>query len=151
VDALSYKTVYANNQTVEKQWLVINAEDLVLGRLSSQIAKILRGKHKASFTPNVDCGDNVIVINAEKVKLTGNKVSEKEYVRYTGYPGGQRFTSPALLLNSHPERIIELAVRRMLPKTKLGRAVFGNLYVYPGTSHPHEAQKPKELDIKPLL
>ena len=151
MDALSYKTVYANNQTVDKQWLVIDAEDLVLGRLSSQIAIILRGKHKASFTPNVDCGDNVIVINAEKVKLTGNKVAEKEYVRYTGYPGGQRFTSPAKLLTTHPERIIELAVRRMLPKTKLGRAVFGNLYVYPGTGHPHEAQKPKVIDIKPLL
>jgi large subunit ribosomal protein L13 len=151
VDSLSYKTISLNRATVKKEWILINAEDLVLGRLASQVAIMLRGKHKPGFTPNVDCGDNIIIINAEKVKLTGKKVDEKVYTRYTGYPGGQRFTSPAELLNKHPERIIELAVRRMLPKTKLGNALYGNLFVYPGTEHPHQAQQPKEINIQSKL
>jgi large subunit ribosomal protein L13 len=151
VDSLSYKTISLNRATVKKEWILINAEDLVLGRLASQVAIMLRGKHKPGFTPNVDCGDNIIIINAEKVKLTGKKVDEKVYTRDTGYPGGQRFTSPAELLNKHPERIIELAVRRMLPKTKLGNALYGNLFVYPGTEHPHQAQQPKEINIQSKL
>lgn len=151
VDALSYKTVSANRETVSKKWLLIDADNLVIGRLSSQVAKILRGKHKPDFTPHVDGGDNVIIINAAKVKMTGNKFNDKVYTRYTGYPGGQRFTTPGELMNTHPERIIELAIRRMLPKNRLGKKVFGNVYVYPGTEHPHAAQNPTLFDIKPLL
>ena len=145
MNALSYKTVSANNATVTKNWVVVNAEDMVLGRLSTQVAMMLRGKNKTNFTPHVDCGDNVIVLNAAKVVLTGNKMSEKEYVRYTGYPGGQRFASPKEWMDKNPALIIEHAVRGMLPKTKLGRAIFKNLYVYAGTEHPHAAQKPETV------
>jgi large subunit ribosomal protein L13 len=116
-----------------------------LGRLSSKIAFILRGKHKANFTPHVDCGDNVIVINADKVRFTGNKFSEKEYVSYTGYPGGQRFISPKELMAKHPTRVVEKAVRGMLPKNKLGNKIFKNLHVYAGGEHPHAAQNPKTI------
>lgn len=147
MNTLSYKTVSANAQTVEKKWFVVDAEDAVLGRLSSRIAIYLRGKHKPSFTPHVDCGDNIIVINAEKVRMTGKKLSDKIYVRYTGYPGGQRFTTPLKILNSHPERLIEKAVRGMLPKNRLGDKIYGNLYVYAGTEHPHQAQKPEKLSL----
>ena len=143
MDALSYKTISANDKTVTKDWVIVDAEDQVLGRLTSEVAKMIRGKHKTNFTPHVDCGDNVIVINAEKVKMTGNKFAEKEYVRYTGYPGGQRFATPTEWLKKNPALIIEHAVRGMLPKTKLGRAIFGNLHVYAGAEHPHTAQKPK--------
>lgn len=142
VNTLSYKTVSANKNTVDKQWVVVDAEGEILGRLSSEIAKMIRGKHKPSYTPHVDCGDNVIVINADKVRLTGNKLGDKEYVRYTGYPGGQRFITPKQLLETHPQRLIEKAVRGMLPKNRLGRALFGNLYVYAGSEHPHAAQNP---------
>ncbi|HEX2395803.1 MAG TPA: 50S ribosomal protein L13 [Bacteroidales bacterium] len=145
MNTLSYKTVSANNATVQKEWFVVDATNQVLGRLSSQIASILRGKHKTSFTPHVDCGDNVIVINAEKVRLTGKKWNEKEYVKHTGYPGGQRITSPAQVALTNPAKIIETAVKKMLPRNRLGNAIFGNLYVYPGTEHPHTAQQPKEL------
>ena len=130
MNTLSYKTVSANKNTVNKEWIVVDAEGEILGRLASNIAKIIRGKHKPSFTPHVDCGDNVIVINADKVRLTGNKLSDKVYVRYTGYPGGQRFVSPKVLMAKHPERIIEKAVRGMLQKNRLGRQLFNNLYVY---------------------
>jgi large subunit ribosomal protein L13 len=147
VNTLSYKTVSANKQTVDKQWIVVDAEGEILGRLSSKIAMVIRGKNKPSYTPHVDCGDNVIVINAEKVKLTGNKLSDKTYVRYTGYPGGQRFISPKELLEKHPERIVEKAVRGMLPKNRLGRALYKNLHVYAGTEHPHAAQSPKEIKL----
>ncbi|PWG81043.1 50S ribosomal protein L13 [Pararcticibacter amylolyticus] len=147
MNTLSYKTVSANKKTVNKEWIVVDAQGEILGRLSSKIAMIIRGKHKPTFTPNVDCGDNVIVINADKVKLTGNKLGDKTYVRYTGYPGGQRFVSPKELLAKHPERIIEKAVRGMLPKNRLGRALFGNLYVYAGGEHPHIAQNPKEIKL----
>ena len=147
MNTLSYKTVSANKNTVNKEWIVVDAEGEILGRLSSKIAMIIRGKHKPTFTPNVDCGDNVIVINADKVKLTGNKLSDKTYVRYTGYPGGQRFISPKELLAKHPERIVEKAVRGMLPKNRLGRALFGNLHVYAGATHPHAAQSPKEVKL----
>jgi large subunit ribosomal protein L13 len=147
VDAISYKTVSANAKTVTKNWVIIDAEDQVLGRLTSKVASMIRGKHKTNFTPHVDCGDNVIVINAAKIKLTGNKWTEKEYVHYTGYPGGQRFATPKEWLKKNPALIIEHAVRGMLPKTKLGRAIFGNLHVYAGTEHPHEAQKPKTVKL----
>jgi large subunit ribosomal protein L13 len=147
VDAISYKTISANAKTVTKNWVIVDAEDQVLGRLTSKVASMIRGKHKTNFTPHVDCGDNVIVINAEKVKMTGNKWSDKEYVRYTGYPGGQRFATPTEWLKKNPALIIEHAVRGMLPKTKLGRAIFGNLHVYAGTEHPHTAQKPKAIKL----
>lgn len=145
MDTLSYKTISANAATVQKEWIVVNAEGAVLGRLTSQIAKILRGKHKPSFTPHVDCGDNVIVINAEKVRLTGKKMTDKVYTRHTGHPGGQRFATPRELLNKHPERIIEHAVKGMLPKNRLGRSIYTNLHVYVGGEHPHAAQQPKEI------
>lgn len=145
MNTLSYKTVSANKNTVNKEWIVVDAEDEILGRLSSEIAKVIRGKHKPTFTPHVDCGDNVIVINADKIKLTGNKLGEKQYVSYTGYPGGQRFISPKELLAKHPTRIVEKAVRGMLPKNRLGRALYKNLFVYAGPEHPHAAQNPKTV------
>jgi large subunit ribosomal protein L13 len=145
VNTLSYKTVSANKKTVNKQWVVVDAQGEILGRLSTKIAMIIRGKNKPDFTPNVDCGDNVIVINADKVKLTGNKFSDKQYVSYTGYPGGQRFISPKELMAHHPTRVVEKADRGMLPKNRLGRALFGNLHVYAGAEHPHQAQNPKAI------
>ena len=150
MEAVSYKTKSANKATVTKEWFLVDAENEILGRLSSKVAKILRGKHKTSFTPHVDCGDNVIVINAEKVRFTGNKLSEKQYVRHTGYPGGQRIETPADLLKKKPEAIIKKAVKGMLPKNRLGRAIAKNLYVYTGSEHPHEAQKAKKLDLNSI-
>ncbi len=150
MDTLSYKTVSANKATADKQWVLVDAEGQVLGRLASKVAQLIRGKYKPSYTPHVDCGDNVIIINAEKVVLTGNKVSVKEYIRHTGYPGGQRITTPNALLAKHPARIIEFAVKGMLPKGRLGRAINRNLYVYAGTAHPHEAQQPKSLNLNSL-
>ena len=147
MNTLSYKTVSANAKTVNKQWVVVDAQGEILGRLSSKIAMIIRGKHKPEFTPNVDCGDNVIVINADKIKLTGNKMGDKVYTSYTGYPGGQRFISPKELLAKHPTRVIEKAVKGMLPKTKLGAKLYTNLYVYAGSEHPHEAQAPKTITL----
>ena len=143
MDSLSYKTISANAATVTKEWVVIDATNEVLGRLASQIAKILRGKNKPGYTPHVDCGDYVIVVNAEKVKLTGDKLTEKVYVRHTGYPGGQRFATAQDYLKKKPEFVIEEAVRGMLPKTRLGEAIFKNLKVYAGAEHPHAAQNPK--------
>jgi large subunit ribosomal protein L13 len=150
VDTLSYKTISANKATVEKSWFIVDATNQTLGRLSSNVAKILRGKNKPSFTPHVDCGDNVIIINAEKIRLTGNKLTQKQYVRHTGYPGGQRFATPELLLKKHPERIVEFAVKGMLPKNRLGSKIFKNLFVYVGSEHPHEAQQPKEININSI-
>ena len=129
MNTLSYRTVSANNATVQKEWFVVDATNQVLGRLSSQVASILRGKHKTNFTPHVDCGDNIIVINAEKVRLTGKKWTDKEYMRHTGYPGGQRITSPADVALVNPGKIIEMAVKRMLPRNRLGSAIFNNLHV----------------------
>ncbi|HLL96103.1 MAG TPA: 50S ribosomal protein L13 [Spirosoma sp.] len=142
MNTLSYKTISANKETVQKEWVVVDAQGEVLGRLASQIAALIRGKHKTNFTPHVDCGDNVIVINAEKIRFTGKKMTDKIYIRHTGYPGGQRFTTPRLLLEKHPERIIEHAVKGMLPKNRLGRRLFTNLHVYTGDNHPHAAQQP---------
>jgi len=147
VNTLSYKTVSANSNTVKKGWILVDAEDKVLGRFASEVAKIIRGKHKPDFTPHVDCGDNVIVINAEKVKLTGNKWNDKQYVSYSGYPGGQRFITAKELIAKKPTAVVEKAVRRMLPKNRLGRAIGGNLFVYAGNQHPHSAQKPKEIKL----
>lgn len=147
MDTLSYKTVSANAKTVEKEWFIVDAEGKTLGRFSSEIAKVLRGKHKPSFTPHVDCGDNVIVINAEKITMTGNKMNAKIYQSYSGYPGGKKEIIAADLLAKKPYALIEKSVRGMLPKNRLGRKLFTNLFVYAGTEHPHEAQKPKTLDI----
>jgi large subunit ribosomal protein L13 len=148
VNTLSYKTVSANKDTVSKDWVIIDAEGAIVGRLATLVASMLRGKHKTDFTPHVDCGDNVIVINAEKVVLTGKKWSDKEYVRYTGYPGGQRFTSASEMLKKNPISLVENAVRGMLPKNRLGKELFRNMYVYAGSAHPHEAQKPKKIEVK---
>ena len=145
MDALSYKTISANAQTANQQWIVIDAENQVLGRLSSEIAKRLRGKHKTNFTPHVECGDNVIVINAEKIRLTGNKWTQKEYVSHTGYPGGQRFITPEKLIEKKPTAMVEKAVKGMLPKNRLGSALLRNLHVYAGSEHPHEAQTPIQV------
>ncbi|MBE9598762.1 50S ribosomal protein L13 [Pedobacter sp. MC2016-24] len=147
MNTLSYKTVSANAKTVNKQWVVVDAQGEILGRLSSKIAMIIRGKNKPEYTPHVDCGDNVIVINADKVKLTGNKFNDKVYTSYTGYPGGQRFISPKELMAKHPKRVIEKAVRGMLPKTKLGAKLYTNLFVYAGAEHPHAAQSPKTIKL----
>ena len=150
MDSLSYKTISANAATVTKEWVVIDATNEVLGRLASQIAKILRGKNKPGYTPHVDCGDYVIVVNAEKVKLTGDKLTEKVYVRYTGYTGGQRFATAQDYLKKKPEFVIEEAVRGMLPKTRLGEAIFTNLKVYAGAEHPHAAQNPKASKLNEI-
>ena len=147
MNTLSYKTVSANKTTVNKEWVIIDAEGAVLGRLATKVAGMLRGKHKTGYTPHVDCGDNVIVINAEKVVLTGEKWSDKQYVRYTGYPGGQRFTTASEMLKKKPLSLVEEAVRGMLPKTRLGKALFKNMHVYTGSAHPHEAQKPKKIEL----
>ncbi len=147
MDAISFKTKSVPKKEQQRNWLVLDAEDQVLGRFASQAAHLLRGKHKVSFTPNVDCGDKVIIINAEKVRLTGNKAAQREHLRHTGYPGGQRSTTPQEILDKHPERLIEQAIRRMLPKNTLGRQMFRNLFVYTGSEHPHEAQQPQVFEL----
>jgi len=147
VDTLSYKTVSASKETVNKEWLLIDASNEVLGRLSSKAAKILRGKHKSLFTPHIDCGDNVIVINAEKIKITGAKFTNKKYFSHSGYPGGQKRTTPEELYKKNPAKIIEKSIKGMLPKNRLGNAIYKNLYVYTGPEHPHTAQKPKQIDL----
>ncbi|HSG68658.1 MAG TPA: 50S ribosomal protein L13 [Bacteroidales bacterium] len=147
MDTLSYRTVSANKQTVNKEWLLIDAEGMVLGRLASEVAKLLRGKHKPEFTPHVDCGDNVVIINAEKVRFTGKKLDDKIYMRHSGYPGGQRTRTAKEVFAKYPERIIEHAVKGMLPKNRLGSALYRNLYVYVGPEHKQQAQQPKEFKI----
>jgi len=150
VDTLSYKTISANKATVQKEWVVIDASGQTLGRMASKVAKLLRGKYKPSFTPHVDCGDNVIIINADKVVLTGNKWNDRVYLRYTGYPGGQRETTPAVLMEKGADRLVLKVVKGMLPKNRLGAALLKNLHVYAGTEHKHEAQQPKTIDINAL-
>jgi large subunit ribosomal protein L13 len=147
VDTLSYKTLHANKQTVQKGWVIIDADQAVLGRLASTAAKIIRGKHKTDFTPNVDCGDNVIVINAGKVRLTGKKMTDRVYLSHTGYPGGQRETTPRRIMEKNPADLIERAVSGMLPKNRLGSRLFHNLYVYNGPDHPHAAQQPTPVQL----
>ncbi len=150
MDTLSYKTISANKATVNKEWVVIDATGQTLGRMASKVAKLLRGKYKPSFTPHVDCGDNVIIINADKVVLTGNKWNDRVYLRYTGYPGGQREATPAVLLEKGADRLVLKVVKGMLPKNRLGAALLKNLYVYAGTEHNQEAQQPKSIDINSL-
>ncbi len=150
MDTLSYKTVSANKATVTKDWVHVDADGQTLGRLSSIVAKLLRGKYKPNFTPHVDCGDNVIITNAEKINLTGKKWDSKEYIRHTGYPGGQRSLTATELFNKGPERLIENAVKGMLPKNKLGAAIFRNLKVYVGSEHDQTAQKPKTINLNEI-
>jgi large subunit ribosomal protein L13 len=147
VDTLSYKTKSAKKEEVDRKWYVVDAENQVLGRLTSQIATILRGKNKASYTPHVDCGDFVIVVNADKIRLTGNKWNQKTYERYSGYPGGRKTIRAKDHLAKKPEGIVENAVKGMLPKSKLGRKMFNKLFVYAGPEHPHGAQKPESLNF----
>ena len=150
MDTLSYKTVSANRETADKKWLLVDAEGETLGRLASKVAKLIRGKHKTNFTPHADCGDYVIVINAEKIVLTGNKMADKVYIRHTGYPGGQRSLTAEELLAKRPIRLVEKAVKGMLPKNKLGSKLYSNLKVYEGGEHSHEAQKPAKIDINKI-
>lgn len=147
MDTLSFKTASANKQTVTKEWLLIDADGMILGRLASEVAKLLRGKHKPDFTPHVDCGDNVVIINAEKVKLSGKKMDDKIFIRHSGYPGGQRSRTAREVLDKFPEKLIEHAVKGMLPKNRLGSDLFRNLFVYAGPDHKQEAQQPKEYKI----
>lgn len=149
MDSLSYKTISANKGTVKKEWVIVDADSAVLGRLASQIASILRGKHKPYYTPHVDCGDNVIVINCDKIRLTGKKWTQKEYISYTGYPGGQRVRTPREIKEKFSgARLVEMAVKGMLPRNRLGRKLFRNLYAYPGSEHPHQAQQPKPITLQ---
>lgn len=150
VETQSYKTVYANPQTVTKGWVVIDATDLPLGRLASRVALVLRGKNKPYFTPNQDCGDNVIILNADKVKLTGNKMTDRVYVRHTGYPGGQRFTTPKEILAKKPTELVRRAIKGMLPKNRLGDKLINNLFLYTGNEHPHQAQQPKTIKLNEI-
>ncbi len=150
MNTLSYKTISANKENAGKKWLLVDANGETLGRLSSLIAIILRGKHKTNFTPHADCGDNVVVINAEKVKLSGKKWTDKKYISYTGYPGGQRTTTPSQLIKKKPEAFVERAVKGMLPKNRLGRELFRNLYVYTGSKHEQSAQNPEMINLKSI-
>ncbi|MCL2073063.1 MAG: 50S ribosomal protein L13 [Marinilabiliaceae bacterium] len=147
---LSYRTESAKPSTIQKEWLVIDATDKILGRLGSETAKLLRGKHKPNYTPHMDCGDYVIIINAEKVKLTGNKWSDRVFFYHSGYPGGQKEVTPKMLFDKSPEKLVQRTVKGMLPKTKLGRQLFRNLYVYKGSEHKHQAQQPKVLDLNTI-
>lgn len=147
VDTLSYKTVSGNKETANKKWLLVDAEGQTVGRLASKVAMMLRGKHKPNFTAHADCGDNVIVINAEKVSFSGTKLVDKEYVRYTGYPGGQRSLTAQELLARNPQRVVEKAIKGMLPKNTLGRQLFGNLKVYAGAEHKQQAQNPEVINL----
>lgn len=147
MDTLSYKTVSAKKETVERKWYIVDAENEVVGRLCSKIAHVLRGKHQPHYTPHVDCGDYVIVINADKIRFTGNKMAQKEYLTYSGYPGGQKSTTAQELMQKKPTKVVENAVKGMLPKNRLGRAMFKKLYVYAGGEHPHDAQQPQEFNF----
>lgn len=147
MNTLSYKTVSGNKETANKKWLLVDAEGQTVGRLASKVAKLARGKHKTNFTPHADCGDNVIVINAAKVSFSGTKLENKEYVRYTGYPGGQRSLTAQELLKRNPARVIEKAIKGMLPKNTLGRQLYTNIKVYAGNEHKHEAQNPEVINL----
>jgi len=150
VDSLSYKTISVNSKTASHNWYIIDVQGLVVGRAASKIANIIRGKNKPDFTPHVNGGDKVVVINADKIRFTGKKMYDKEYIHYTGYPGGQRFINPANMLAKKPEDVITLAVRGMLPANKLRKQFLSNLYVYAGTEHPHDAQNPQVLDLNTI-
>ena len=148
LNSLVYKTISANAATVNKQWVVIDVKDIPLGRACSIIANFLRGKYKSNYTPHVDCGDNVVVINANKIRLTGQKWTDREHFKHTGYPGGQKRISPKELFDRDQTSLVRQAIKGMLPKNKLGNALFSNLHVYAGTDHKHEAQQPKEVKFK---
>ncbi len=150
MDTLSYKTVSANKETISKEWVLVDAENEVLGRLASKVAMILRGKLKPSYTPHTDCGDNVVIINAEKVRLTGKKATNKEYIRHSGYPGGQRSLTVEQLMKKNPIAVVEKAVKGMLPKSRLGSQLFRNMFVYAGPEHNQEAQKPKKVNLNEI-
>jgi len=150
VESLSYKTLSANAATVQKDWILIDATNVPVGRLASQVAKILRGKNKANYTPHVDCGDNVIITNCEKVRFTGKKWTDKMYVRHSGYPGGQRHTPPVDYLAKQPQFILTKAVKGMLPKNRLGAKLLTNLRVFVGPEHTHAAQNPKTVKFNDL-
>ncbi len=150
MNTLSYKTVSANPSTVSKEWVLIDAENEILGRMASNAAILLRGKHKPNYTPHVDCGDNVIIINADKIRLTGNKWDAKEYIRHSGYPGGQRSLTAKELMEKKPTAMVEKAIKGMLPKNKLGADLFRNLFVYAGPDHNQEAQKPKKINLNTI-
>jgi large subunit ribosomal protein L13 len=150
VDTLSFKTKSANKKSVVKEWILVDARDEVLGRLASKVTIMLRGKNKPNFTPHIDCGDYVVIINAEKAKLTGNKMTDKKYFKHTGYPGGQDMDTPEELFARKPTAVVEKAIRGMLPKNRLGRQLFRNLHVYAGSEHPHEAQQPKKINLKDI-
>ncbi|CAI8154863.1 MAG: 50S ribosomal protein L13 [Polaribacter sp. SA4-10] len=147
MNTLSYKTVSANSATVNKEWVLVDADGQTLGRLASKIAKLIRGKYKPNFTPHVDCGDNVVIINAEKIVLTGKKWTDKSYIRHTGYPGGQRSLTATEMFEKDPTRLIEKAVKGMLPKNILGAALYRNLYVYAGGAHKQAGQEPKAINL----
>ena len=147
MDTLSYKTISANAATVQKEWVVVDAKDQVLGRLASKVAKLLRGKYKHNYTPHVDCGDNVIIINAEKVLLTGNKLEDKKYYNHSMYPGGLRERTAKEMVEKYPVEMVERAVKGMLPHNRLGRAMYKKLFVYTGNEHKHAAQKPEAMEI----
>lgn len=151
MDTLSYRTVSANKATVTKEWVVVDAKDEILGRLASKVAFMLRGKHKPNFTPHVDCGDNVVVINAEKIRLTGKKLSDKQYLSHSGYPGGQKARYPKDYLEKKPQALIEKAVKGMLPGNRLGEELFRNLHVFVGEEHDKEAQKPKKINLNDII
>ena len=150
MDTLSYKTVSANRETADKKWLLVDAEGQTLGRMASKIAVLIRGKHKTNFTPHADCGDYVIVVNAEKIVLTGSKMQNKTYIRHTGYPGGQRSLTAQEHLDRRPIRLVEMAVKGMLPKNKLGNQLYTNLHVFEGSEHKHDAQKPEKIDLNTI-
>ena len=145
---MEFKTLSANKNTVQKEWILVDATDQILGRLASIVAKIIRGKYKSNYTPHVDCGDNVVIINADKIRFSGEKLNQKEYIRHTGYPGGQRSVKAKDLLEKDPARIIKMAVKGMLPKNKLGSSLNKNLHVYVGADHKNGGQKPKKIDLK---
>ena len=142
-----YITKSATAKDITKEWILVDADGALLGRMASKVAKLIRGKHKVNYTPHMDCGDNVVVINAAKIKLSGDKLNQKEYISHTGYPGGRRSIIANDLLSKHPTRLIEKAVKGMLPKTKLGRSINKNLYVYAGEQHEQTAQKPKLINL----
>ena len=150
MNTLSYKTVSANKQTVTKDWYLIDAEGEVLGRLASKVAKIIRGKNKPSFTPHVDCGDNIVIINAEKVIMTGKKMTDRRHFSHSGYPGGQKQTSPEHIMAKKPTELIRMAVKGMLPKSKLGSQIINNMFIYAGTEHKQEAQNPTKIDLNTI-
>lgn len=158
MDTLSYKTISANKETAQKEWVVVDATDQILGRLCTRVAKLLRGKYKPNFTPHVDCGDNVIIINADKVVLTGKKMTDKIYLNYTGYPGGQRQQTPEVLMRKSYNKHLKpgmhplylRVLKGMLPKNRLGRDLIKNVHIYNGPEHPHEAQDAKLIDINTI-